>query len=102
MLVGQHFGRRHDDRLVSGGNRDEDRIDGNSRLPGSHVGLQQAVHRVAGRQIFADFAYRLALSLGENEGKQASNPRVDLGRRRQDRGGPARVFQLRRLKASPS
>ena len=90
MLVGEDFRRRHEDRLMTGGDRDQNRVHGDRRLSRPDVGLQQAVHRVAGGQILADFADCSALALGEGEGKQPADPRVDFRRRRQDRGRTAR------------
>ena len=45
MLLGEHFGRRHERALVAALHRDEQRRERDDGLARADVALQQAVHR---------------------------------------------------------
>ena len=55
MLFSQDFGRRHEGRLISVFNCDDDRLERNNGLAASNITLQQAIHRIRRLQIVHDF-----------------------------------------------
>ncbi len=89
MLVGEHLGRRHEDGLMTGGDRHQNRVESDGRFARADLGLQQAMHGFARLQVARDLRDGSTLSLGEGEREQPADPRVDLGRRRQHGGGAA-------------
>ena len=70
MLFGEHFGGRHQCRLMTilnghqrGGNSDE-------RLPGTHVALQEAMHWKPRRKIVGNLVVRSTLGTGKRKGER--------------------------------
>ncbi len=56
MLLGEDFGRRHERGLVAGLDRLQRGERGDDRLAAADVALQQALHRLAAREVAADLA----------------------------------------------
>jgi len=90
MLLREDFGGREDGGLHPIGNRDQHCIERDDRLARADIALKQAVHRLAGLEIFEYFKDRGFLGIGEGERKSAADSLVkefvDTHRRR---GNPA-------------
>ena len=56
MLLGEDLGRRHQRTLVAALDRGQQGGDGDDRLAGADVALQQAVHGVRRREVGIDLA----------------------------------------------
>ncbi len=65
VLVGEHLGRRHQGRLVPALHCGEHRGHGHDGLAGTHVALQQPVHRVRCGEVGLDLVDRAQLGTGE-------------------------------------
>ena len=93
VLPGQHLGRGHQRRLMLVGHRHEQGVDGDGRLAGADVGLQEPLHRPFAGQVAANVGDGLVLVGGQGERKQPANAGVEDRARRQDRR-PAAVAHL--------
>ena len=69
VLLGEHLGRRHQRTLVPALHGREHRADGHHRLAGTHVALQQPVHRMRAGEIALDLADRPPLRPVSSNGK---------------------------------
>ena len=69
MLFGENLRRRHERDLKSVLHRDNRREQGDDRLAGTDVALQQPLHRPRLLHVGDDFGERLALSFGQLERK---------------------------------
>jgi hypothetical protein len=76
VLLGQHFGRRHEGPLVAALHGHEQGRDGDHRLAAPHVALQQPVHWMGGGQVVLDLLDGAALVVGQVE-RQPGHERVD-------------------------
>ena len=67
VLVGQHFGRRHDAGLVAIVKRHHGRQYCHERLSAAHVALQQAVHLLAAGHVGPDLLEHALLGTGQRK-----------------------------------
>jgi hypothetical protein len=74
MLTYQNFGRRHDHRLISFGDRLQNRRGGDNRFSAADIPLQETVHRDRCGHIVGDLVDHTALRAGQLEGDQAAHP----------------------------
>ena len=77
MLLGEDLGRRHERDLEAVLHRDERRNQGDDRLAGADVSLQQAVHRRRALQVLDDVLERVTLAGGELEWQHRPRRRAD-------------------------
>ena len=78
MLLGEHLGRRHQRSLVPALHGGEQGGDGDDRLAGADVALQQPVHRVGSRQVGVDLADHPLLGGGQREAQRGVEPADQL------------------------
>ncbi len=102
MLLGQDLGRRHQRALPAGVDGDGGRQRGHHRLAGTHVALQQAVHRLRARQVGGDLGHHALLRGRQREGQHAQQPVAQAARARRQRRraqprAPGLRLQLRQL-----
>ena len=76
VLLGEHFGRRHERALVAALHRDEQRRERDDGLARTDVALQEAVHRRGPGEVVRDLGERALLVAGERE-RQLRDERVD-------------------------
>ena len=88
VLLGEDLGRCHQRALVPTFHRRQQRRDGDDRLAGADVALQQAVHRVRRGEVGIDLADHPALGRGEWERQGGEEARHERAVRR--RGGSRR------------
>ena len=73
VLLGEHLGRGEQRRLAAGVDDAEHRAQGDQRLAGADLALQQPVHRVRLGEVGLDLRADLALPAGSSKGSRASN-----------------------------
>ena len=73
VLLGEHFGRRHERALISTLHRDEQRRERHHGLARTDVALEQAVHRRGPGEVVHDLAERALLVAGQRERQPARN-----------------------------
>ena len=67
MLLGEHLGRREQRSLPARVDHLEHRAQGDQRLAGPDLSLEQAVHRVLGGKLGGDLLTHRRLALGQRE-----------------------------------
>jgi hypothetical protein len=91
VLRGKDFGGGHEYGLATGGDCGEHRVDGNGRLTGADVGLQEPVHGLWQCKVIHDLLDCLVLARCEAEFKEPPDAGVDLSGHGDGRGEqPAR------------
>ena len=77
VLAREHFRRRHERRLRAGFDRDRHGEQGDDRLAGADVALQQPQHAPRRRHVGLDLAHGLALRARQREGERVGDRRAD-------------------------
>ena len=77
MLGGQDLGRRHDRRLLAPCDCKQRRVERHDGFSGSHVALQQAVHRPVACDVGGDLGHRPVLRFGHRERESGAYSLVD-------------------------
>jgi hypothetical protein len=82
VLLGEDLGRRHQRPLMALLDRAQERVEGDGRLSGAHVALQQTLHRRRGREVAVDLGDRALLLGGQRERQCRPVPGDELAARR--------------------
>ena len=89
VLAREHFRGRHERRLRAGFDRDRHGEQGDDRLAGADVALQQPQHAPRRRHIGLDLAHGLALRARQREGERVGDRRADASVAPDAPAGPA-------------
>ena len=78
MLLGQRLGRRHQDALLAGLDRAQQRVERDDGLAGSDLALKEPLHRHAALEVAVEVGDRALLMLGQRERQHVAVARDQL------------------------